>query len=263
MTSTLRQRAAQQTWPPADAETSEAQQAPEQPTMVTAPLEAIDYDSNEIRDADTVPVHIAWSRVMADVQSIAKKDQRADSGGRYDFRGVDRVVNAVGPALRRHGVLMLPTKIVSAEHRESRTANGKTMQECILIVQWTVIGPNGDQLPPFESVGQATDTQDKGSAKASSVAQRVAMLTALHVPTQDPDIDRGHERGERPLPKPADYRDEITDPRTSMARLKQIRAELRQHNLGAVLQVNESGDDEPLLEMRDRIAKARFEAGER
>lgn len=233
----------------------------ERPSVDTAPLEDISYDGNAITDAEAVPVHVAWARVMADVQSISKADQRSDTGGRYAFRGVDRVVNAVGPALRRHGVLVLPTQILSVDYRESRTSNNKVMQDVAVRVQWTVVGPTGDQLPPMESAGQATDTSDKGTAKAVSVAQRVLFLTALHIPTQDPDVDRGHERGERVAVKPTDYRDEIADPRTSLGRLRQIRTELRQHNVGGSVVMNEVGDDEPLLAMCERIGKERASGG--
>lgn len=268
--SSLRDRAAQAAeWPDAakpgqPTETpAPAAEQPDRPTMHMAPLEDVDYDSNPVIDADQVPVHVAWARVMADVQSISKGDRRNDVGGKYDFRGVDRVVNAVGPALRRHGVLVLPTRILSVEYREARTSKGTAMQDCTVTVQWTVIGPAGDALPPLESAGQATDTQDKATSKAISVAQRVMFLASLQIPTQDPDVDRGHERGERPMPKATDYRDEIADPRTSMSRLKQLRGEIRQHNLGGVVVVNEEGNDEQLLAMRDRVAKQRYEAGER
>jgi len=241
-------------------EESEPGAVPAQPNIITAPLEDISYDSNQIVDAEPVNVHVAWARVMADVQSITKGDQRSDTGGRYSFRGVDRVVNAVGPALRRHGVLVLPTRILEVEYRESRTTNNKVMQDVAVRVQWTIVGPLGDTLPPVESAGQATDTSDKGTAKAVSVAQRVLFLTALHIPTQDPDVDRGHERGERPGPTPNEYRDEIADPRTSLGRLRQIRAELRQHNAGGFVVVNEVGDDEPLMAMCERIGRQRSEA---
>lgn len=223
----------------------------------SAPLEDISYDGNPIADAQSVPVAVAWARVMADVQSVTKGDQRTDAGGRYAFRGVDRVVNAVGPALRRHGVLVLPTKVLELEYRESRTSNNKVMQDVTVRVQWTIVGPGGDTLPALESAGQATDTSDKGTAKAMSVAQRVLFLTALHIPTQDPDVDRGHERGERPGPTANEYRDEIADPRTSLGRLRQIRTELRQHQMGGAVVVNEVGDDEPVLAMCERIGKQR------
>lgn len=230
----------------------------ERPELAMAPLEDISYDGNAITDAEHVPVHTAWARVMADVQSISKADRRDDVGGRYSFRGVDRVVNAVGPALRRHGVLVLPTKILSKEYGETRTKSGTVMQECKVTVQWTVYGPAGDTLKdPLESAGEATDTQDKSTAKAISVAQRVLFLTSLQIPTQDPDVDRGHERGERPMPKAADYRDEIVHPGTSLGRLRAIRGEISRHGLTEQVVVNETGDDEQLGALLLRIGKER------
>jgi hypothetical protein len=254
MASDLRTRAAEQR--PSEASAA-AEPAPERPTIETGPLEDISYDGNTITDAEQVPVHVAWARVMADVQSISKGDERSDVGGRYMFRGIDRVLNAVGPALRRHGVLLLPTKVLSKEYRETRTANNKPMQECTVTMQWTVMGPKGDTLPPLESPGEATDTQDKGTSKAVSVAHRVVLIAALNIPTQDPDIDRGHERGERPLPKPGDYRDEILDPSTSVGRLRAIHAELGRHGLAGREVVNEVGDDEQLGAMVQRIGTER------
>jgi ERF superfamily len=222
-------------------------------------LPDIEYTATPAEVAQ-VPVHVAWARVMADVQTIVKGDRRDDVGGKYKFRGVDRVVNAVGPALRRHGVLVQPARVFDVVYREARTSKGTLMEDCTLKVEWAVIGPEGDTLPvPLQSAGQANDTGDKATAKAMSVAQRVLFLTALHVPTGDPDIDKGHDRGERPLPAPNDYRDEIVDPATSLGRLKTIRAELLRHGFGAVEVVNEVGDEEGLVPMIDRIGLARRE----
>lgn len=223
------------------------------------PLPDIEY-TGEIASVDQVPVHVAWARVMADVQTVKKADRRDDVGGKYNFRGVDRVINAVGPALRRHGVLVLPTGVLSVDYREARTSKGTVMQDCTVRVQWTVRGPMGDDLPPLESAGQATDTQDKATSKAISVAQRVLFLAALHIPTEDPTIDRGHDRGEAPAPKASDYRDEATRPDTSLGRLRQMRVEVQRHNLATVVVTNEVGDEEQLLALIDRVGRERRSA---
>ncbi|MEV6633915.1 ERF family protein [Actinoplanes sp. NPDC051470] len=252
-------RAADPNWP-AEAEPGAA--AVERPTIVSPPLEDVSYDGRAIIDAAVVPVHVAWARVMADVQSIGKSDRRDDPGGHYNFRGVDRVVNAVGPALRRHGVDVLPVRVYDVEYREARTAKGNVMQDCSLKVKWMVVGPAGDTFPELlESAGQATDTQDKATSKATSVAQRVLFLTALHIPTDNPDVDRGHERGSAPAPKASDYRDEIADPRTSLGRLRQVSGELRQHQLANAIVTNEVGDDESLWDMYSRVVRERRGAG--
>lgn len=257
----LRDRAAQAAEPEWPQAAAPGAGLPERSKVEGPPLEDVSYDGRPITDAADVPVHTAWARVMADVQSIGKVDRRDDPGGHYNFRGVDRVVNAVGPALRRHGVNVLPVAVYDVEFREARTSKGNVMQDCSLKVKWMVVGPAGDAFPELlESAGQATDTQDKATSKAVSVAQRVLFLTALHIPTQDPDVDRGHERGSAPAPKASDYRDEITDSRTSLGRLRQIRGELRQHNLGGVVATNEVGDDESLWDMVSRIGKQRSES---
>lgn len=224
-------------------------------------LPDIEY-TGDLAEVAQVPVHVAWARVMADVQTIGKGDRRDDVGGKYNFRGVDRVVNAVGPALRRHGVLVLPVRVFDVEYREARTSKGTVMQECTLKVEWAVMGPNGDALPAcLQSTGQANDTGDKATAKAMSVAQRVLFLTGLHVPTLDPDVDKGHDRGEAPAPKATDYRDEAVHPDTPLGRLRQMRVEAQRHQLAAAVVTNEVGDEEPLLALIDRIGRERRESG--
>lgn len=221
------------------------------------PLEDIEY-TGAIVDAEQVPVAVAFARVMADVQTVRKGDRRDDVGGRYNFRGVDRVVNAVGPALRRHGVLALPVRIFDVEYRETRTSKGNVMQECTLKVEWCIVGPAGDTMPTLvQSAGQANDTGDKATAKAVSVAQRVMWLAALHIPTLDPTIDQGHDRGEQPRPDPNGYRDEAVNPNTTVGRLRQMRTEVNRHGLAGALVVNDTGDEEPLLALIDRMGKER------
>lgn len=220
-------------------------------------LPDIEY-TGEIAAVDAVPVHVAWARVMADVQSIGKGDQYNQSGTRYQYRGVDRVLNAVGPAQRRHGVLIIPVK-VEPSYRDVVTSKGNKMRECTVTVSYEIRGPKGDTMPA-QSCGEAMDTSDKGTTKACTVAYRNLLITALSIPTRDPRLDAEashHDRGEQPLPKATDYRDEIADPRTSLGRLKQIRGELARHNLAGAVVVNEVGDEEQLGAMLQRIGRER------
>ena len=57
---------------------------------------------------ETPTVVQALSAVMADVRAVAKKEKNTSQGGGFFFRGIDAVVNAVGPALRTHGVVVTP-----------------------------------------------------------------------------------------------------------------------------------------------------------
>ncbi|MEU6387650.1 ERF family protein [Streptomyces bauhiniae] len=230
-------------------------------------LPDIEY-TGVIADVDQVPVHVAWARVMADVQSVGKGDLHdpARSGGRgpkYNYRGVDRVLNAVGPALRRHGAMVIPIR-TEPSYRDVTTSGGAKMRECTVTVTYEIRGPKGDTMPA-QSCGEAFDSGDKATTKAATVAYRNLLITALSIPTRDPRLDAeasNHERGESIAPKPTTYRDEIADPRTSLGRLRQISAELQQHNLAGVVVTNEVGDDERLWDMYSRVVQQRrTEAG--
>lgn len=135
-------------------------------------------------------VHALWGGVMDEVQSVSK-DQRANVGGGYNFRGVDAVVNAVGPALRKAGVFVVPTSTsILADER----ANGGKMRNLTIAVTWRVYGPDGDHFDGA-SGGEAFDAGDKCMAKAHSVAYRTFLLQALCIPTDEPDPDsQGYQR---------------------------------------------------------------------
>lgn len=130
-------------------------------------------------------VHEAWNDVMRDVQAIRKDSRNAQQG--FNFRGIDAVMNAVGPALREHGVTIVPNS-VEAKHRDFTTAKGTTMHEAIVTVGYSVIGPDGQGFTG-QSVGEAADAGDKATSKAMSVAYRTFLLQALTIPTDEPDPD--------------------------------------------------------------------------
>ena len=130
-------------------------------------------------------VYQALSAVMADVQAVGKGDRNREQG--YDFRGIDAVVNAVGPKLREHGVLVVPELLESA-WRDVRTSRDKPARECTVKVRFRFYGPAGDYIDAV-TPGESMDFGDKGAAKAMSVAFRIALLQALCIPTHEPDPD--------------------------------------------------------------------------
>jgi len=130
-------------------------------------------------------VYEAWNEVMRDVQAIRKDSRNAQQG--FNFRGIDAVMNAVGPALRDHGVTIIPNS-VEAKHRDFTTAKGTVMHEAIVTVGYSVIGPDGQGFTG-QSVGEAADAGDKATSKAMSVAYRTFLLQALTIPTDEPDPD--------------------------------------------------------------------------
>jgi len=137
-------------------------------------------------------VHELWARVMESVRSVAKGDFNEDQG--FRFRGIDAVVDAVGPALRAYGVHVRPRRILGQWPEVYTSKRGSRMVNRVVHVEWEVTGPLGDSFLG-ESMGEAADMGDKSLTKAQSVAYRVYLLQALAIPTGEPDPDASaHER---------------------------------------------------------------------
>ena len=142
---------------------------------------------------EKITVYEAVNAVMQEVKSVTKDGK--NTFDKYNFRGIDGTVNAVGPALRKHGVIAVPM----VEHLEKGTATtgkGAVMTTINLQMRTRWYGPAGDY---FDSItwGEAFDRGDKATAKAHSVAFRTALLETLCLPTQEPDPDEfSYERSD-------------------------------------------------------------------
>lgn len=126
------------------------------------------------------------SAVMADVQGVGKHDRNNAQG--FSFRGIDAVVNAVGPALREHGVIIAPTATETHRSEVEVGKNRTRMREVALVVTFTAWGPDGDSIS-VQVAAESMDSGDKATAKAHSVAYRTALLQLLCIPTDEPDPD--------------------------------------------------------------------------
>lgn len=123
--------------------------------------------------------------VMNDVQSLAKKDKNTQQG--FVFRGIDAVMNAVGPALRAHGGFIVPA-IDSVEYQTQPSKSGGILNVCHVSVTYAVYGQKGEPILGSVSA-EAFDSGDKATAKAMSVAYRTFLLQLLCLPTDEPDPD--------------------------------------------------------------------------
>ncbi|WP_432182084.1 ERF family protein [Streptomyces sp. NBC_00063] len=224
-----------------------------------APDPMADYEPGN-DDPDMVPVGVAWLRVRREIRAIGKRETYNAPGTKFNFRGVDTVVNVFGPVTLKHGVNVMSSK-VEATYGEKSAKSGGKMRECSVLVTWTVMGPMGDTLT-LQTMGEALDTADKSTTKAQSVALRTLLLGFGLTPTHDtdPDADR-HERGEAPPRTAASYRDEILELGTSRQRMAQINYEIKQAGLYDTKVVNETGNEEGLGAFLYRTGQERFAGG--
>lgn len=133
----------------------------------------------------------AWSAVMGALRAIAKGEQSEGKGShKFSFRGIDTVMNAVGPVLREHKVIVFPIS-VEAKHRDYLDKSDRTVHEAIVTVGYRVVGPAGDHFDGM-SIGESSDYSDKATTQAMSVAYRTFLLQSLTMPTDEPDPDLAH-----------------------------------------------------------------------
>jgi hypothetical protein len=143
----------------------------------------------------TLTIAQALNEVMKEVGAVAKKDRNASQG--FNFRGIDAVVNAVSPALQKHGVIVVPS-VEDYEYHSVEIGKNRTVMGHVKVkVSYTFIGAGGDSIKATV-VGEAMDSGDKATAKAMSVAFRTALLQTLSLPTDEPDPDsQSYERSEK------------------------------------------------------------------
>lgn len=124
----------------------------------------------------------ALAAVMGSVAAVPK-DGRGPHG--EALRGIDAVVNAVGPALRAHGVVVVP-EVLALEMVAGPGGKGGTVR---VQVAYAFVGPAGDHLRAVVPA-EAFDTGDRATTKAMSVAYRTALVQVLCIPTDPTQATR-------------------------------------------------------------------------
>ena len=130
-------------------------------------------------------IYAALASVMEDCKGVAKRDRNDHQ--KFMFRGIDAVVNAVGPILRKHGVIVVPN-VEHVTYDVVQTTTGKPATACRVLVTYTFYASDGSSIDS-RVAAEAWDAGDKAAPKAMSVAFRTALLQALALPTDEADPD--------------------------------------------------------------------------
>jgi hypothetical protein len=129
---------------------------------------------------ETPTIHQALNAVMRQVTEV-RKSQRNNHFG-FEFRGIEQIMEATAPAFREHGIIGPLPKLLTWKRFEAKEINAKD-PIVIVEVEYTFIGPAGDSVTCVVP-GEAKDT-----IKAMSIAERIALIQVLHIPTHQRDAD--------------------------------------------------------------------------
>ncbi|QDX92035.1 hypothetical protein EEL30_06430 [Brevibacillus laterosporus] len=130
--------------------------------------------------------------VMNDVSYLQKDDKVEFKTTKYKAISEEKVTSAVGQAMRKHGLVIIP---VHQEHF-------KVDQLTTVNVRYQIIDVDtGDSIEAVSS-GTGVDTQDKGVGKAMTYAYKYLLLRTFAIPTgEDPDKVSSAELDEKEKPK--------------------------------------------------------------
>jgi hypothetical protein len=161
-------------------------------------MNVIEQAERSIVQGDRKGIFQALSAVMDDVGAVRKDSKNVSQG--FNFRGIDAVVNAASPALRKHGVVVWPN-VISVRYETVQVGrNATSMGHCQVQVEYTFAAADGSQITTCVAA-ESMDSGDKATAKAMSVAFRTALLQTLCLPTDEVDPDaESYERTPKPKP---------------------------------------------------------------
>lgn len=133
-------------------------------------------------------IYKAIGEVMKDVGAVGKDSKNPQQG--YRYRGIDAVMNALQPAMIKHGIFVVPS--VMEEHREERqTSRGGLLIYSVLKIKYTFYAEDGTFIEAIV-VGEGMDSGDKATNKALSVGFKYACFQVFCIPTEemiDPEVD--------------------------------------------------------------------------
>jgi len=165
----------------------------------------------------------AIAQASEEIGAVRKADRNEHQ--RFNFRGIDAVVNACHPVLTRYGIVIVP-EVREHHYTQLEVGKNRTLSgHCRLLV--AVHFCLGEERVTAVVASEAMDSGDKAYPKAMSVALRTALLQTLCLPTDEPDPDhdtyeRAPARGREQQPEPPVDLDAITA-RVSVADLAQLR----------------------------------------
>ncbi len=134
-------------------------------------------------------IYQSIAAVQEDVDFIGK-DKTTQSGSKFNYRGVDQVLNTLHPLFAKHKVFAVPEVLEILTREERTTNNGNKVLYEVLKIKYTFYAEDGTSISATV-VGEAMDSGDKVSNKCMSVAYKYACFQILSIPTEetcsDPD----------------------------------------------------------------------------
>lgn len=126
-------------------------------------------------------IYKAIANVMKDVGAVGKDSKNPQQG--YKYRGIDAVMNALQPAMIKHGIFVVPS-VIEQTREERRTSKGGLLIYSVLKISYRFYAEDGSYVESVV-VGEGMDSGDKATNKALSVGFKYACFQVFCIPTEE------------------------------------------------------------------------------
>jgi hypothetical protein len=134
-------------------------------------------------------VYGAIRQVMAAMSVAGVAKSQYNQGQKFNFRGIDDVMNALSAPLVEAGLLILP-RLIERAAMERGTKTGGAVLSVSVEVEYDFIAVSDGSMHTIKVPGEAMDSGDKATNKAMSAAYKYACIQAFCIPTTGmPDAD--------------------------------------------------------------------------
>lgn len=129
----------------------------------------------------TPRIYKAIHDAMEACQAVGKDSRNPQQG--YKYRGIDAVMNAINPALRKAGIFCTP-EVLETSREERTTKNGAALIYSTVTVKYSFFAEDGSSVVATV-IGEGMDSGDKSYNKAMSAAFKYALFQVFCIPTEE------------------------------------------------------------------------------
>lgn len=130
-------------------------------------------------------IYKQMSKVMSEIGNVEKSQTNSAQG--FKFRGIDQFVNALYPAMVKHGVFMCP-RCISEAHELREVNNGTKVRvdkHVHLLMEYDFYAEDGSYVTIGPVPSEGLDSGDKATNKALSAALKYTLIQTFSIPTVD------------------------------------------------------------------------------
>ena len=138
-------------------------------------------------------VYVALHKVLRDMPDMERRKVQT-----FSAFNVDDVYATVKPLFVEHGLVLIPTKVLTADYVPGNYKSGGAYTHARLVMAYDLVAVGDGSKHRIEFAAEGIDNQDKATNKAVQQALKYALIQALFINTGEDAEEDPHPQGEEP-----------------------------------------------------------------